>query len=897
MDESYTEPDRGFDPEPSLEEDPSSMMKKTDEQNYVYLDQWRGRRVCAFCNDDGMANGQFIGPYPFMMTSTNRYGAEKRKHFWSHDSCARYSPEVIQAKDGSWYNVTTAMKRGRSVKCTSCKEKGATIGCFEPKCHRSFHVPCTGKPKSHYEDGVIFWCPQHEKSLLQRDLYDETFSCDHCSKILGVNPWKTCIKCSGDYFHSFDLCCDCFDREDINHEHEKKEFKTTYLPALELIRSEQLEKEAAIASQDAELVVAKKKTISYKPKMRALSRLVCSYCWSTTSANWRKGYNGVLMCEDCFLAVPATESSTQIIPSSDGPSEVGTIVEHPSGPLQLIPPEGRVNGVGRYATSAEDYSHSPYLTRTVVSAHRFDQSMSQAVYLDSYGPAENQLYSLPVDSTYYDIPGRAPRWATHSGTDYHGTWLPQTVRRAVTKYTSPNDKILSNFLGRGTDAIDCIAVDINPAAVSLSLRNCSFAIPPGATFKAEHRPTIMQGDSRKLAGPLFESESFDHYINEGFELEEFVVKRQRYCAMFGLGTYLCVQFDFLCFTHEFIATLRKVGKENNDLMTLEYDPARLSNVKISGTTRAIPSCPVERKSVVMGSVWTFKPTKDIEFPTLCASRMVERFGRNEANWEEYKLEFTMDEPGQPQIELWKENAVDILPPEEESMVTYERDRLQQIQENNKMLLELGLITELSESSDDIGHLNKISKDMPCYPPPAVTALRLITHIPCSGLKTHQISSYRTAVMQLAIDALEQLPLTGVLVVGTQDFRTEHGKLIPLSMLILEDIVRVVGEDYLRLKELIEAVPDGYQKDRRKITSWDELPKEETCLNDTVPTEHLPIVHACYLVFIKVKEKVSEKEEEKGNEKEKEQEKEKESKVEKEKEAENEDEKEKESDQV
>ena len=47
------------------------------------------------------------------------------------------------------------------------------------------------------------------------------------------------------------------------------------------------------------------------------------------------------------------------------------------------------------------------------------------------------------------------------------------------------------------------------------------------------------------------------------------MKRQRYCAMFGLGTYLCVQFDFLCFKHEFIATLRKVPKEEIDTMILE----------------------------------------------------------------------------------------------------------------------------------------------------------------------------------------------------------------------------------------------------------------------------------------------------------------------------------------
>src|SRR5690606_21146227 len=80
-----------------------------------------------------------------------------------------------------------------------------------------------------------------------------------------------------------------------------------------------------------------------------------------------------------------------------------------SGADPMIVGSTNDRGVGRYATSAEDYSHSPYLTRTAVSAVRFDHSSSQALYLDSYGPADNQLYSLTIDSTYYDIPGRAPR--------------------------------------------------------------------------------------------------------------------------------------------------------------------------------------------------------------------------------------------------------------------------------------------------------------------------------------------------------------------------------------------------------------------------------------------------------------------------------------------------------
>ncbi|KAF9916227.1 hypothetical protein BX616_004308 [Lobosporangium transversale] len=375
-------------------------------------------------------------------------------------------------------------------------------------------------------------------------------------------------------------------------------------------------------------------------------------------------------------------------------------------------------------------------------------------------------------------------------------------------------------------------------------------------LKMGRRCTLGIGDNREHC--FYIPVSFQlirEYINEGFELEELIVKRQRYCAMFGLGTYLCVQFDFLCFTHEFIATLRKVPKEEVDTMILEPDYTLLGNVNIKSIDRAIPSCPIERKSVVMGSVWTFKPTKEFDFPTLCVSRMVERFGKNDANWKEFKLEFKMNNAEETPIELWTEQTVEHLPPKEEEMVSYERDRLNQIQENNRMLLALGLITELSETSDDVGHQIKIAKDAPCYPPPAETALHLIAHIPGPSLKSHEVSTYRTTIMHLAMNALANLPISGVFIVGTQDIRTEKGKLIPLGMLILEDIIRVVGEDCLKLKELVEAVPDGYQKDRRKITCLDDY-KEEVCTpDDEIPSEHLPIVHACYLVFTKVKHKV------------------------------------------
>lgn len=59
-------------------------------------------------------------------------------------------------------------------KCAKCREKGASIGCFEPSCNKSYHLKCSGKSHSHFENGVVFWCPRHENQInLSSKCFDE----------------------------------------------------------------------------------------------------------------------------------------------------------------------------------------------------------------------------------------------------------------------------------------------------------------------------------------------------------------------------------------------------------------------------------------------------------------------------------------------------------------------------------------------------------------------------------------------------------------------------------------------------------------------------------------------------------------------------------------------------
>lgn len=130
----------------------------------------------------------------------------------------------------------------------------------------------------------------------------------------------------------------------------------------------------------------------------------CCYCGTYESNEWRKGYEGgVIMCSKCF--------ELALVIDSDG--TVPLVIDNYLDSTQNQPDQHL------YAAAIEDYSHKPYLTRDALSLAKFSES-STGSRLASYEPQQNQLFSLSFDSTYFDIPGRAPRWATHSGTDYHG---------------------------------------------------------------------------------------------------------------------------------------------------------------------------------------------------------------------------------------------------------------------------------------------------------------------------------------------------------------------------------------------------------------------------------------------------------------------------------------------
>jgi len=98
-------------------------------------------------------------------------------------------------------------------------------------------------------------------------------------------------------------------------------------------------------------------------------------------------------------------------------------------------------------------------------------------------------------------------WATHDGR-YRGNWSPYIPRNLILRYTRPGDLVLDPFVGGGTTAVEakllgrrCIARDINPVCVEMTLENLRFSLP--RTLFAEspnYEPEVSVGDARCLEG-------------------------------------------------------------------------------------------------------------------------------------------------------------------------------------------------------------------------------------------------------------------------------------------------------------------------------------------------------------------------------------------------------------
>jgi hypothetical protein len=129
-------------------------------------------------------------------------------------------------------------------------------------------------------------------------------------------------------------------------------------------------------------------------------------------------------------------------------------------------------------------------------------TLSKPKRIKSWEPTDFRLES----TTVWSFKQRGS-WATHDGR-YRGNWSPYIPRNLILRYTKPGDLVLDPFVGGGTTAVEakllgrrCIARDINPASVEMTLGNLRFNLPR-TLFEESHiyEPEVSIGDARHLEG-------------------------------------------------------------------------------------------------------------------------------------------------------------------------------------------------------------------------------------------------------------------------------------------------------------------------------------------------------------------------------------------------------------
>ena len=110
-------------------------------------------------------------------------------------------------------------------------------------------------------------------------------------------------------------------------------------------------------------------------------------------------------------------------------------------------------------------------------------SFNDLIYcLNCFHKASSQSNDLCLDITnsFMDLSGKVGKKGKE-GMKYRGTWNNLIPRWAILRFTQIHMKVLSNFLGRGTDLLECVplqrlftGIDISSDSIKIALKNATF---------------------------------------------------------------------------------------------------------------------------------------------------------------------------------------------------------------------------------------------------------------------------------------------------------------------------------------------------------------------------------------------------------------------------------------
>ncbi len=102
----------------------------------------------------GCEMGELKGPW----TLQSKTGRER---VWVHRTCALYAPEVHRVRN-EWLNVEKEIERARKNNCHECRKGGASVGCFNKNCRKSYHIACAKLSHCFIDrKKFLLYCPHH----------------------------------------------------------------------------------------------------------------------------------------------------------------------------------------------------------------------------------------------------------------------------------------------------------------------------------------------------------------------------------------------------------------------------------------------------------------------------------------------------------------------------------------------------------------------------------------------------------------------------------------------------------------------------------------------------------------------------------------------------------------
>ncbi|MBC7260494.1 MAG: methyltransferase domain-containing protein [Chloroflexi bacterium] len=397
-------------------------------------------------------------------------------------------------------------------------------------------------------------------------------------------------------------------------------------------------------------------------------------------------------------------------------------------------------------------------------------------------------------------------WATHDGR-YRGNWSPYIPRNVILKYSKPGDVVLDYFAGSGTTAVEakllgrrCIARDINPAAVALTIENLAFEPYPGLFAGQQvYEPQISIGDARDLSD--IPSDSID-----------LICAHPPYAGIINYSSAVPGDLSRLS-TADFLREMSKVAHESWRILKpggkcaiLVGDARKRKHVVPIGFQLirvfleagfVLCELVIKRQHNCRATGFWYARSIQHNFLLLAHEYLpvfekpsVQLVSEQGLLWEHYLNHAIVVEHSHIEEKDLETTSVWVLP-EDHLELEIKRNLLQRFSKHKEPFIEIKF------DDNSAGLDNVPDRGVPL----------VYVRFPEKGLKEQTALGYRATIKNVITQLQAKLAPDGFVVFEVKDFRCDDGKVYPLGLFLYEDLAH---QENLSLKEIVIVVPNSYK---------------------------------------------------------------------------------------